>query len=134
MGGGGEEEQHLARIRDSRGEGRSCLGMKTVKRVGTEDGVGAVEYAGDEIVMTQSNSYGEKEGGEREKVKEREREKQARISDEKLPMITDVGEVTALNDRSRFFCAICGTFTSGRGLGASEKGSCEATPSLSPRP
>jgi len=108
--------------------------MKTVKRVGTEDGVGAVEYAGDEIVMTQSNSYGEKEGGEREKVKEREREKQARISDEKLPMITDVGEVTALNDRSRFFCAICGTFTSGRGLGASEKGSCEATPSLSPRP
>lgn len=74
MGGGGEEEQHLARIRDSRGEGRSCLGMKTVKRVGTEDGVGAVEYAGDEIVMTQSNSYGEKEGGEREREKERERE------------------------------------------------------------
>lgn len=35
--------------------------MKTVKRVGTEDGAGAVEYAGDEIVMTQSNSYGEKE-------------------------------------------------------------------------
>lgn len=27
-----------------RGEGRSCSGMKTVKRVGVEDGTAAVEY------------------------------------------------------------------------------------------
>lgn len=45
-----------------------------------------------------------------------ERERQGGISDEKLPMITDAGAETALNDRSWFFCAICGTFTSTAGL------------------
>lgn len=55
-----------------------------------------------------------------EKGRKNERERGRggrRISDEKLPMITDAGAETALNDRSRFFCAIC-TFTSGRaGIG-----------------
>lgn len=52
------------------------MGMKTVKRVGTEDGAGAVEYARDEIVMTQSNSYEEKErrGEGKRRGRERERE------------------------------------------------------------
>jgi len=76
-----------------RGVGRSCLGMRTVKRVEAEDGVGT----GVGIVMTQSNSYREKEKNENcvcvcvcVCVCEREREREGvEISDEKLLMITE---------------------------------------------
>lgn len=84
-----------------RGEGRSCSGMKTVKRVGAEDGTAAVEYGdagGWDLNDTVKFIRGRREGkGDRDDGRSfgPEGERRGRISDEKLPMITDAGAETA---------------------------------------